>query len=175
VLGVVAGAPTTVAFAISMDSTSGVVTVEQYLSLHHPTPGASYDETVSLTNGALSVIATVTDGDADTATSNAVNVGNQIVFHDDGPRIISAVVSASQAVLDEGNTDAGVPPVSLPATLIPAGYTAGDDLDVAGTGYISKAASGNALVTVTAAFGADGPAAGGGTSYDAAAVTRCSS
>src|SRR4029079_14343584 len=170
VLGVVAGAPTTVAFAISMDSTTGVVTVEQYLSLHNPTPGASYDETVNLTNGALSVIATVTDGDADTATSNAVNVGNQILFHDDGPRIISAVNAESQVVLDEGNTNAGSPPVSTPATLIPVGYTAGNDLDVAGTGYISQASSGSAVVTVTAAFGADGPAVGGGTSYALSAV-----
>ncbi|THF54391.1 DUF5801 repeats-in-toxin domain-containing protein, partial [Ollibium composti] len=85
VLGVVAGQPNTVAFAISMDAGSGKVTVEQYLSLHNPTPGTSYDETTSLTNGALSVIATVTDGDDDTNTSNAVSVGSQIVFHDDGP------------------------------------------------------------------------------------------
>ncbi|MBR1132114.1 DUF5801 repeats-in-toxin domain-containing protein, partial [Bradyrhizobium iriomotense] len=170
VLGVVAGQPTTVAFAISMDGTTGVVTVEQYLSLHNPTGGTSYDETTSLTNGALSVIVTVTDGDADTASSNAVNVGSQILFHDDGPAVTASVNASSQVVLDEGNTNAGSPPTSTPATLIPAGYTAGNDLDVAGTGYISTASSGSALVTINPAFGADGPAASGSTSYALAAV-----
>ncbi|MBR1134138.1 DUF5801 repeats-in-toxin domain-containing protein, partial [Bradyrhizobium iriomotense] len=174
VLGVVAGQPTTVAFAISMDSTTGVVTVEQYLSLHNPTGGSSYDETTSLTNGALSVIVTVTDGDADTASSNAVNVGSQILFHDDGPAVTASVNASSQVVLDEGNTNAGSPPTSTPATLIPAGYTAGNDLDVAGTGYISTASSGSALVTINPAFGADGPAASGSTSYALAAVAGAS-
>ncbi|MBR1126648.1 DUF5801 repeats-in-toxin domain-containing protein, partial [Bradyrhizobium iriomotense] len=174
VLGVVAGQPTTVAFAISMDSTTGVVTVEQYLSLHNPTGGSSYDETTSLTNGALSVIVTVTDGDADTASSNAVNVGSQILFHDDGPAVTASLNVEAQVVLDEGNTNAGSPPTSTPATLVPAGYTAGNDLDVAGTGYISTASSGSALVTINPAFGADGPAASGSTSYALAAVAGAS-
>ncbi|WP_352569860.1 DUF5801 repeats-in-toxin domain-containing protein, partial [Mesorhizobium opportunistum] len=99
VLGVVHGQSNTVAFAISMDGTTGAVTVEQYLSLHNPIPGTSYDETTSLTNGSLSVIATVTDGDGDTASSQAVSVGSQITFHDDGPLFTSVMdaVVANQA------------------------------------------------------------------------------
>src|SRR6185437_4298324 len=70
--------------------------------------------------------------------------------------------------------DAGSPPSSHAATLVPAGYTAGDDTNVPGTGYISTASSGSALVNITPAFGADGPAAGGGVSYALSAVAGAS-
>ncbi|MGD9479330.1 DUF5801 repeats-in-toxin domain-containing protein [Shinella sp. G-2] len=169
VLGVVNG--TTAAFAISMDADTGVVTVEQYLSLQHGDI-ANYDEPTSLTNGALSVIATVTDGDGDTAISSAVSVGSQIVFEDDGPRIVSVSANtATKVTLDEGDTNAGVAGTSTPTTLVPNGYTAGDDLDVAGQGYIARATSGAAaLINVSALTGADGPNTGDGISYKLSVV-----
>ena len=40
---------------------------------------------MDLANGAVQVQATITDGDGDTATSNALNIGNEIVFRDDAP------------------------------------------------------------------------------------------
>ena len=83
------------AFAISINETSGIVTVEQYLSLQHPDQhdgsdtGVSYDETVAIANDALSVIVTVTDADGDIAETAAIGVGSQITFDDDGPLAIN--------------------------------------------------------------------------------------
>lgn len=108
VLGVVNGTMT-VAFAISMDSDSGTVRVEQYLSLQHNNTG-SHDEPVSLTNGSLQVVATVTDGDGDKATTSPINVGGQIVFEDDGPKVISVDPSApalGQELIKNGSFETG--------------------------------------------------------------------
>ena len=64
--GGVADPAGTVAFAISINN-AGEVTVAQYLSLEHPTPGASYDEAVNL-GSLVNAVVTVTDGDGDVAT-----------------------------------------------------------------------------------------------------------
>ena len=80
--GGVADPAGTVAFAISVNN-AGEVTVAQYLSLEHPTPGASYDEAVNLGN-LVNAVVTVTDGDGDVATQN-IAIGNAIQFQDDGP------------------------------------------------------------------------------------------
>ncbi|WP_247713820.1 DUF5801 repeats-in-toxin domain-containing protein, partial [Qipengyuania sphaerica] len=77
------------AFAIGIDTDTGVVTVEQYLSLEHPNPNSD-DEAVTLDTGAISVVVTVEDGDDDTATSNAVDISGNISFEDDGPAAVAA-------------------------------------------------------------------------------------
>lgn len=101
VLGVVGK---TVAFAIEMDADTGAVRVEQYLSLKHDNT-ASYDEPASLANGSLSVIATITDGDGDKKSSSAVNVGSQIVFEDDGPKLtVTAPQSVANGLFIDGFT-----------------------------------------------------------------------
>ena len=64
------GAANTVAFTITIDATTGDVTLTQLESLRHPTGGlASPDEFVSLAAGALNAVLTVTDGDLDVATA----------------------------------------------------------------------------------------------------------
>ena len=78
--------PGAAAFAVAINSTSGVVSTAQYASLKHPTPGASHDESVSITDGALLAVVTVTDGDGDTAT-NSTGIGDAVQFQDDGPAI----------------------------------------------------------------------------------------
>ena len=84
-------------FAISINN-AGEATVAQYLSLEHPTPGASYDEAVNL-GSLVNAVVTVTDGDGDVATQN-IAIGNAIQFQDDGPTAIlpdHAVVTNSGA------------------------------------------------------------------------------
>ncbi len=70
------------AFAIALQQ-DGKVAVAQYVSLKHPTPGGSYDESVDLA-GLVNAVVTVTDGDGDTST-DSVGIGDDINFDDDGP------------------------------------------------------------------------------------------
>ncbi|OWK21982.1 hypothetical protein AJ88_13645 [Mesorhizobium amorphae CCBAU 01583] len=67
--------------------------------------------------------------------------------------------SAVKAALDETASSSGV------ATINTGAIVKGDDPDVSGSGYISTATSVGALVTVSALFGADGPAASASTVY----------
>jgi hypothetical protein len=85
VVGRIGGAAGAAAFAVAINSTSGVVSVAQYASLKHPN-GANPDDTVSITDGALLAVVTVTDGDGDTAT-NSTGIGDAVQFQDDGPGI----------------------------------------------------------------------------------------
>jgi hypothetical protein len=54
VVGLVHGTQTA-AFAVSIDSTSGIVTVEQYLSILHPDAPDNFDETAPLAPGSIGV------------------------------------------------------------------------------------------------------------------------
>ncbi|UFQ96186.1 retention module-containing protein [Pseudomonas wenzhouensis] len=83
--GRIGGATGTVVIAVSMDA-AGVVTVAQYQALQHPTSPDSQDESVNL-SGKLEAVLTVTDGDGD-VTISRVDIGGQILFEDDGPRVI---------------------------------------------------------------------------------------
>ena len=94
----------TVAFALALDPATGKLVMAQYLSLSHPTGGASYDEPISLTTGALQVQVTYTDGDGDTASSS-LNVGNLVQFQDDG---ISASATTAGTVLDDEGQAGGI-------------------------------------------------------------------
>ena len=85
VVGRIGGAAGAAAFAVAINSTSGVVSVAQYASLKHPN-AASPDESVSITDGALLAVVTVTDGDGDTATTST-GIGDAVQFQDDGPAI----------------------------------------------------------------------------------------
>jgi T1SS-143 domain-containing protein len=78
-----------IAFAISLDSTTGVMTVAEYTAIHH-SDKTDPNDSVSITNGSLQATVTFTDGDNDHVTSAPVSVGGQIHFLDDGPTIIPA-------------------------------------------------------------------------------------
>ena len=88
VVGVVSGGAFSgqAAFAISINSGTGVVTVEQYLSLHQDSLANTPDDAVSLALNTLAVTVTVTDGDGDQAQS-VTDVSAQITFDDDGPSV----------------------------------------------------------------------------------------
>lgn len=137
-----------VVFSVAVSS-SGVVTLTQYQQIDHSLPGEAdgpYDDQfATLLDSAITLTASssITDGDGDTASdSETANIGGNIRFADDGPTLTNASGNSS-VTLDE--TTAGSP----------AGF------GVAGISMTSAAA----VVTATAAFGADGAAAANATTY----------
>ena len=122
------------AFAISVNPTTGVVTVEQYLSLDHPITTDPNDALHMLT-GSVGVTVTATDGDGDHVTSGAVDISGQITFLDDGPTANPTVHADATVTLDETGPTAT-------AAISTGIIVKGDDPDVSGTNAISKATSG---------------------------------
>ncbi|HKS19362.1 MAG TPA: DUF5801 repeats-in-toxin domain-containing protein, partial [Bradyrhizobium sp.] len=148
------------AFAIHIDPTTGVMSVIQYVPIKHDDRG-DFDEdndngtnandappddpsTVQqwITNSALRVTATVTDHDGD-SVDQRFDIGNAIVFEDDGPS--ASIVLKANVTLTVDETD-GVT-ANANETDPPGG-----DLGVA------KIAGAN-LFTETVSYGADGQAA----------------
>jgi hypothetical protein len=83
-----------VAFRVSVDNSSGnegKVTLDQVLSLKHPTTG-SHDEKISLTANTISLKAVLTDGDDDTDTET-LDLSGAISFKDDGPSVTEMTAS----------------------------------------------------------------------------------
>src|SRR5262249_38506423 len=72
------------AFTISVDSGTGVVTLDQIRAVVHPT--LDPNEPVSLTSNVVSLTATIVDNDGDSA-SVPLDIGGSMVFLDDGPSI----------------------------------------------------------------------------------------
>jgi hypothetical protein len=115
---------------VAINSSSGVVSVAQYASLKHPN-AADPDDSVSITDGALLAVVTVTDGDGDTATSST-GIGDALQFQDDGPTL--GPISDSLLNWVAGNTVTkslnGVVGADDPATFtitsFPATLTVGD-------------------------------------------------
>ncbi len=144
-------------------SGAGVVTLTQTGAIDHlPNADASsYDELIALSDGkvTLSATVTVTDGDLDTAsTPVSVDLGGNIKFADDGPSAAFTtktvtVIHDETAGIDAGSNDVA----SIPAALVTAiaALTNGP----AGAA-LGQATSGSALVADSSAsvFGADGAA-----------------
>src|SRR4029078_7635372 len=89
------------AFAIAINTTSGQVSLAQYVSLHHgtidgPSPSDS-SEPLDLT-GKINAVVTVTDGDGD-FTSASTDIGDQIQFLDDGPT--ASIAASGSVTIDE--------------------------------------------------------------------------
>lgn len=75
------------AFAIAINSTTGVLSMAQYNAIKHPTGGAaSPDESLSIASAALLAVATVADGDGDTSTTSAA-IGARVSIQDDAPSL----------------------------------------------------------------------------------------
>ncbi len=117
--GRVGGAGGTLAFTVSIDPATGNVTLTQYESLNHPTPGASYDEALFLATGILKAVYTVTDGDKDVASAS-VDLGGRagvIAFEDDGPTAVLALAGKASIVVDESLGQNGAPETEPVGTL----------------------------------------------------------
>ena len=87
------------AFAVAIDSSTGVLSLAQYNAISHGNTGSA-DESVSIAAAALVAYATATDGDGDTSTSSPVNIGGAVSFQDDGPSA-SAMLGAGTVAHDE--------------------------------------------------------------------------
>jgi hypothetical protein len=132
-----------IAFAISLDNTTGVVTVAEYTAIHHGDTNNANDF-VSIIDGALQATVTLTDFDGDQVTSAPVSIGGQIKFFDDGPSIAQTPV---MAVVDEdglrvaagdavtGNHDSQPGDVTVPDNDRPNGT--GDGNEATATGYLN--------------------------------------
>src|SRR5579884_224368 len=89
-----------VVFTLSVDS-SGVVTLTELRGVHEGL-GESPDtsEGITLASGLVSLTATVTDKDGDSASSS-VDIGHQITIKDDGPVVTATTSGEPTLVVDE--------------------------------------------------------------------------
>ncbi|UVO39441.1 hypothetical protein KUL72_14350 [Bradyrhizobium arachidis] len=90
-------------FTLSVDS-NGFVTFTDDRAVKEP-DGTNPDlnEGISIASGAVTLTATITDNDGDTA-STGIDLGKQVTFHDDGPSItVTTTAPADALVVDETN------------------------------------------------------------------------
>ncbi len=140
------------AFAIYIDPTTGVMSVQQYVPIKHDDRG-DFDESndngtngndaspndnpdpvqQSIIDGAVKVTVTVTDHDGD-SVDQTYNIGNKITFEDDGPSITITATSESSIQLITQDAD-----------------TIGTASDVA-----VSTANFSGVFTTTTSYGADG-------------------
>ncbi|WP_027556311.1 DUF5801 repeats-in-toxin domain-containing protein, partial [Bradyrhizobium sp. Cp5.3] len=159
------------AFAITIDPTTGQVSVAQYVSLNQPDHATaadgfnSYNEGVSLATGSVSIALTVKDADGDTVTKS-VDVSHEITFLDDGPKVTVNVDERFSVVLDETpgvQFEDDDTTASFVRHLFDSVVNTGSDPDLTSSekdhGAIGFAIGGHDALDVHAIFGADGPAA----------------
>ncbi|OAF19403.1 DUF5801 repeats-in-toxin domain-containing protein [Bradyrhizobium neotropicale] len=159
------------AFAITIDPTTGQVSVAQYVSLNQPDHATaadgfnSYNEGVSLATGSVSIALTVKDADGDTVTKS-VDVSHEITFLDDGPKVTVNVDERFSVVLDETpgvQFEDDDTTASFVRHLFDSVVNTGNDPDLTSSekdhGAIGFAIGGHDALDVHAIFGADGPAA----------------
>ena len=108
--------------------TTGVISIAQYVSLHHPLT-TSNDEGIYLNSGVLSATVTVTDGDGDYA-SQSTDIAGMIRFEDDGPSVTGSDTTLPTLVVDESflaadgnNPDAGSDQPPAGSTTAHASFT----------------------------------------------------
>ena len=98
-----AGASGPTVLVITIDPTSGDVTLDQQRAVRQGTPGNTpdaHDESISLNASAITLTATATDGDGDVVSSTR-NVGGSFVFEDDGPSITLSALPTAALIVDE--------------------------------------------------------------------------
>ena len=103
--GRVGGIGGATAFTLTVDS-AGLVKLDQQLALRHP-DGTNPDDAVSPLAGKISLVATITDGDGD-QKSASLDLGDKLVFKDDGPVLIangSLTGQVMEDALPQGNPD----------------------------------------------------------------------
>jgi len=101
-------------FKISIDSSTGAVTLTQYAALNHP-DATDPDEAgapLSLAAGVVAAVREIKDGDLDPAHDDA-DLGPALKFEDDGPSTSLSLKSGAKLVVDEtvganaGETEGG--------------------------------------------------------------------
>jgi T1SS-143 domain-containing protein len=97
VVGRVGGDQGAVAFKVTL--AGGVVTLDQQMALQHPN-ASNPDDSVSLLNNKINLVATITDADGD-SLSASLDLGGRLVFKDDGPSITANAGQAPVLIVDE--------------------------------------------------------------------------
>ena len=137
------GNTTTVAFVLTIDATSGDVTVDLKRSLEHD-DSADFDEagtsSLSIDASKLFAVRTLTDRDGDKHGAET-DIGPAFKFEDDGPGFSGQIASAT---LDAGSTT----PVSrtlngLPGVDTPAHYTIDKWSEIAGYTAVPNSTTGD--------------------------------
>ena len=95
VVGRIGGVDGPVALAVSVDPTTGVVTLDQQRPVTNP---AGNDDAVNITDDAILLTATVVDGDGDTVTEVAP-IGTRLTLTDDVPTAVDDVASLASGDL----------------------------------------------------------------------------
>ena len=129
-----------IVFTVSVDSATGVVTLDQVRAVEHPDP-TNDDEPVSPDATSIQLTATITDHDGD-SDSLTVNIGNSLVMDDDGPTVTANEVSGT---VDEDGVPGGI--ADGPADV------AGEDTTA--TGSVSSLFNSGADQPLTFGFAAD--------------------
>lgn len=75
-----------VVFRISINSSTGAVSVTQYAAVDHGNDGNNHDTLAAIGEGLIGVTVKIFDNDGDSATSPVVELGSRIGFEDDGPQ-----------------------------------------------------------------------------------------
>jgi T1SS-143 domain-containing protein len=136
-----------VVFRISIDPSTGAVSVTQYAAVDHGSDGNNHDNMAVIGEDLIGVTVKVYDNDGDSATSTTVELGSRIGFEDDGPlaqlseqpRELGSVRVDESLVSLNGVQGDGIPSAVLSAAIVQSqfdsafgadGAAAGDDATV---------------------------------------------
>ena len=90
-----------VVFTLALNSSTGVVTMTELRGVEQSTASnPDTSEGITLASGLVSLTATVTDNDGDSASSS-VDLGHAITIHDDGPVVTATTSGEPTLVVDE--------------------------------------------------------------------------
>ena len=127
----------TLAFTITVDPATGLVTFTEYRAVLQPLGVAPGDgESVSLPAGLVNLVATLTDGNGEFQRAS-LDLGSRLTITDDGPSI-AATGAAPSLVLSETHLPAGSVPAAALTTAsadFAAAFTSVQGADGATTGY----------------------------------------
>ncbi|MBU0807786.1 MAG: retention module-containing protein [Gammaproteobacteria bacterium] len=136
-----------VVFRISIDPSTGAVSVTQYAAVDHGSDGNNHDSMAVIDEDRIGVTVKIYDNDGDSATSTSVELGSRIGFEDDGPlaqlsaqpRELGTVLVDESLVSLNGVQGDGIPSAVLSAAIVQLqfdsafgadGAAAGDDATV---------------------------------------------
>ncbi|WGR91411.1 DUF5801 domain-containing protein [Bradyrhizobium sp. ISRA435] len=146
------------AFTITVDPTTGIVTFTEYRAVTQPF-GTNPDggEGVSLTPGIVDLVATITDRDGDVQTAS-LDLGKQLTITDDGPSIRTTGTGPSLTLSETHLTATALDDNSVGSTPNAALTTTSGDFSTAFTSV--QGADGATIRYALAIVGGNGTASG---------------
>jgi hypothetical protein len=169
VVGRIGSSSGAAAFAVSIDSSTGVLSMAQFSAVKHA-DGTDPNDITHVADTALQAVVTVKDGDGDTNTAQ-VNIGNEVKILDDGPSA-GATLGAGSVTHDETagvQSAAGANDTTAAATIALFAGVTNASTQLATAGYAAGSAS--VIDSSTSSFGSDGQAATGASVYSLAVAS----